>query len=116
MNSRGRRQWTAEAARFLRAWYRPGDGILTASGDVLAIYQAAGIPLRETLHDGNLVAWPPAVNRPDLFLHEKWVVALAGDPISFNLTNPRRYARLVERVAEFTAEREPVVEVYRKIP
>jgi hypothetical protein len=115
VNSEGRRQWTSQAADFFRRNYHRGDGIMTASGDVLAIYQSAGIPLRETLNDGNFTEWLPAVNRPDLFLHEKWVVAIAGDAVSFNCSNPRRYAWLVERVALFSGNREPVIEVYRKI-
>lgn len=113
-NSRGRRKWTAEAAEFFRQRHHAGDGILTASGDVLGVYQAAGIPLRETLHDGNSLEWQAAVNRPDLFLRERWVVAIAGDAISFRFANPRRFGDLVERVADFTAEHEPVIEVYRK--
>ncbi|HYM12858.1 MAG TPA: glycosyltransferase family 39 protein [Bryobacterales bacterium] len=115
VNSEGRRHWTRQAAGFFRRNYQPGDGILTASGDVLAVYQEAGIHLRETLTDGDFLEWLPAVNRPDLFLHERWVVAIAGDPISFNLTNPHRFASLCERVAVFSAPREPVIEVYRKI-
>jgi hypothetical protein len=111
-NSRGRRKWTAEAAAYLRGRYQPGDGILTASGDVLGVYQAAGIPLRETLHNGNGVEWNAALNRPDLFLRERWVVAVAGDDISFRLANLRRFGPLVERVAQFTAEKEPVIEIY----
>ena len=113
VNSRGRRAWTRQAAEFFRRAYRPGDGILTAAGDVLAVYQAAGIPLRETLNDGDRPAFWRTVHRPDLFLRERWVVAVAGDPISFNLTNPRRYASLGERVAEFSGDREPVIEIYR---
>lgn len=116
VNSRGRRQWTAQAAEFFRRAYRPGDGILTASGDVMAIYQTAGLALRETLNDGYGLAYLPAVQRPDLFLRERWMVCVAGDAMSFELTNPKRYARLAERVAEFTADREPVIEVYRKLP
>ena len=114
VNSRGRRQWTRRAAEFFRENYHASDGILTVSGDVMGIYQEAGIPLRETLHDGNFLQWQPAVNRPDLFLRERWAVAIAGDPISFNFTNPKRFAGLCERVAEFTAEHEPVIEIYRR--
>jgi hypothetical protein len=115
VNSRGRRAWTKEAAEFFRWQYRPGDGILTASGDVLAIYQAAGIPLRETLNDGTPLQWLPAVVRPDLFLHERWVVAVAGDTISFHLNKPRLAGLVGERVAAFSGEREPVIEIYRKM-
>ncbi len=115
-NSRGRRQWTAQAAEFFRRAWRPGDGIFTASGDVLAVYESAGIPLRETLNDGYGPAYLPAIQRPDLFLREKWIVCLAGDAMSFQLANPKRYSRLAERVAEFTADREPVIEIYRRLP
>ncbi|MBI3666229.1 MAG: hypothetical protein HY236_08405, partial [Acidobacteria bacterium] len=66
------------------------------------------------LYEGNGVEWQLAVTRPDLYLHERWVVALAGDEISFNLSNPRRYASVCDRVAAFSAEQEPVIEVYRK--
>jgi hypothetical protein len=114
VNSRGRRAWTQKAAEFFRDRYAPGDGILTASGDVLAIYQTAGIPLRETLHDGSQLQWYSAVWRPDLFLRQRWVVALAGDTISFNLVNPKRFSSVATRVAVFSAEREPVIEVWRK--
>jgi hypothetical protein len=116
VNSRGRRQWTAQAAAFFRQAWRPGDGIFTASGDVLAVYQSAGIPLRETTNDGFGPAYLPALHRPDLFLRERWIVCLAGDRLSFLLTNPRRYAQVAERVATFTADREPVIEIYRKRP
>jgi hypothetical protein len=116
VNSRGRREWTAQAAAFFRQAWRPGDGILTASGDVLAVYQSAGIPLRETTNDSFGPAYLPALHRPDLFLRDRWMVCLAGDPLSFLLSNPRRYAQLAERVATFTADREPVVEIYRKRP
>ena len=101
VNSRGRRDWTRQAAEFFRQRYRSGDGILTASGDVMAVYQAGGIPLRETLNDGTALQFLPAVARPDLFLRERWVVALAGDPISFHLSNPRPWRRVCERVAVF---------------
>ncbi len=115
VNSRGRREWTAQAAQFFRQHYRPGDGILTPTGDVTAVYQALGIPLRETLTVDAGFEWLAVVNRPDLFLRERWVVAIAGDSISLRFRDPRRFAALVEKVAEFSAEKEPVIEVYRKI-
>ena len=53
------------------------------------------------------------MHRPDLFLRERWVVAVAGDTISFNLVNPTRYASVATRAAVFSGEREPVIEIYR---
>ncbi len=107
VNSRGRRAWTRQAAEFFQRAYRPGDGILTASGDVLAVYQAAGIPLRETVNDGSRLEFFPAVNRPDLFLRQRWVVAIPNDG---------KLASVAEKVAEFRQPREPLIEIYRKRP
>ena len=115
VNSLGRRAWTAQAAAFFRQAYRPGDGILTTGGDVLAIYQSYGLPLRETLNDGSKFPFWPAVQRPDLFWNARWAVAVSGDPISQSLRPSSRFAPLSEKVAEFTAEREPVIEIYRNL-
>ncbi len=112
VNSEGRRLWTRQAAEFFRSNYRPGDGVLTAAGDVTAVYQQAGLRLRDTLSDGPAFDW--AVARPDLFLHERWVAAVAGDRISL-CVNSSPFAPWFERVAVFSAPREPVIEIYRKV-
>jgi hypothetical protein len=102
VNSEGRRLWTRQAAEFFRSHYRPGDGVLTAAGDVTAVYQQAGLRLRDTLSDGPAFDW--AVARPDLFLHER----------SFRVNSPQ-FAPWFEPAAQFSAQREPVIEIYRKI-
>ena len=57
---------------------REGAGNRHVFGDLTGIFQTAGIPIRETLYDGNNPAWLAAVTRPDFFLHEEWAVAQAG--------------------------------------
>ena len=57
VNSEARRDWTHQAAEYMRANYRRGDGILTPVGDISSIYQEAGIPLAETLNECNRPAW-----------------------------------------------------------
>jgi len=113
VNSQGRRQWTSQAAGFFRENYARGDGILTEAGDLTAIYREAGIPLRETLSDGP--QFEGALARPDLFSHDRWLVTIAGDPLSVNATSPRRFASWYQREAVFSGEREPVIEIYRRV-
>ena len=75
LNSAARRAWTKQAAEFLEPRYKPGSGLMVPFGDLTGILREAGIPLRESLHEGNGPAWLAAISRPDLFLHEEWVVA-----------------------------------------
>jgi hypothetical protein len=79
VNSEARRAWTSAAARYLQQHYVRGDGIFTSYSDVMGIYRLAGLPLRETLHEGNGPAWLGAKMRPDLMLFEHWAVCQAGD-------------------------------------
>ena len=57
------------------------SGLFTSFGDQIGVFREAGIPLREVLHNGNGPAWYGAAARPDLFLHEEWGLAIAGDPV-----------------------------------
>ena len=82
VNSVARRAWTAEAASFLKGSYRRGEGIFTSLGDLAGIYREAGIPLRETLQEGNEPMWMATVERPSLFLQEQWAVTISGDAVA----------------------------------
>ena len=81
LNAAARRQWTRLGADFFRSNYRPADGILLAFGDQIGILREAGIPLRQAVHTGNNPAFMAAVQRPDLFLRERWAVTLNGDVV-----------------------------------
>ena len=80
VNSTSRRAWTAQAATVLEQDYH-GGGIFADFGDLTGIFARAGIPLRETFHEGNVPAWDGAVARPDLMLFEKWAVGIEGDTV-----------------------------------
>ena len=82
VNSEARRAWTNDAAAFLASQYKPGQGIFTSFGDLTGIFRQAGIPLRETVHQGNVLQWLSATRRPDLFLRQRWAVAIAGDEVA----------------------------------
>ena len=116
VNSEGRRAWTRQAAQLLAAEYRPGTGIYTSFGDdKVAVLREAGIPLREALRDANEPAWMVATTRPDLFLHEEWVLATSGDPVATAVqratfkTGPRYY-----RIQTIMVHGEPVIEIYKR--
>ena len=86
INSLTRRAWTQAAARSFAAAYHsgsgPGGGIMTSFGDLIGILRAAGIPIHAALYDDEGPEWAAATMRPDLFLHEEWAVAMAGDPVA----------------------------------
>jgi len=115
VNSEARRAWTREAAAFLSKQYRPGQGIFTSFGDLTAIFREAGIPLSETVHQGNVLAWISARQRPDLFLRQRWAVAIAGDEVSravresTNNGGPRYH---LER--SIALPHSPVIEIYKR--
>ncbi len=115
VNSIARRAWTKAAASSLAAAYHSGQGIVTSFSELTGILRQAGIPFREALYDGDELAWPAATARPDLFLHEEWAVAVAGDRVatavqSASLKTGPHY-RLVQTVKVKGA---PVIEIYKR--
>jgi hypothetical protein len=115
INSLTRRAWTQAAARSLASKYHSGAGVFTSFGDLTGILRAAGIPLHEALYDGDEPEWSAASMRPDLFLHEEWAVAVAGDVVATAVQKsafqhgPRYH--LVETVKVKGA---PVIEIYKR--
>jgi hypothetical protein len=114
VNSVTRREWNAQGAEYLKQHYRHGTGIFTTFSDVTGIFRLAAIPLRDTLTWDVQPHWEAAIQRPDLFLHEEWAVAVAGDPVQrclqrAQLTGPRY--TLQRRIVVKGA---PVIEIYRR--
>jgi hypothetical protein len=96
VNSVSRRAWTTQAADELTRDYH-GGGIVACFGDLTGVFARASIPLRETLHEGNVPAWDGAMARPDLMLHEEWAVAQKGDTVFRAVASSPRY-RLVRAI------------------
>jgi len=115
VNSVGRRAWTRAAALYLGDNYNLGDGIFSTLGDLAGIYREAGIPLRETLNEGNGPLFLATVARPDLFLSQKWAVAISGDKVATAILRAQRNGPRYERVRMFAEKNSPVIEVYRRI-
>ena len=115
LNSVARRAWTAAAAAYLRPRYQPGSGILLSFGDPTAILRASGIPIRESLHEGDLTLWDASVARPDLFLWQEWAIAVRGDRVSQAAARLRRGPRRYECVRIFAGAGSPPIEIWRHI-
>jgi hypothetical protein len=114
VNSESRRAWTTEIADILRSEYRPGRGILLPFGDLTAALTEAGIPIRESLHQGDTLAYERVIARPDLFLSEDWAIVIAGEPAGGAMARAAARGlpfRLRKRISLKNA---PVVEVWRR--
>lgn len=115
VNSEARRGWTEQAAQFLRQQYQSGSGVFTGSGDLTAVFREAGIPLRQTLNDGNEPAWMAATKRPALFLHEQWALAFSGDAVATAVQRlPFSSGPQYELVMSIITKGAPVVEIYKR--
>ncbi len=115
VNSEARREWTAEAAGFLRTNY-DGGGVLTSLGEQAGVFQQAGIPLRETVHEGNGPQWFAQVyGKPELFLYQRWVLARSGDPIARAMVRTRLRGPRYELVKMIAVKDAPVVEIYKLV-
>jgi hypothetical protein len=115
VNSEARRDWTNQAANILRTQYRSGSGVFTGSGDLTAVFRESGIPLRETLNDGNEPAWMAATKRPELFLHEQWALALSGDAVAKAVQrSPFKSGPHYQLVKTIIVKNAPVVEIYKR--
>jgi hypothetical protein len=110
VNSVSRRAWTQGAADYLAPRYRPGAGILTSFGDVSGIYRAMGIPLRDTLTVDNGLVWLATVQKPELWLHEEWAVAIAGDIVEQTVARSGRY--VLKR--EIVVPGAPPIRIYKR--
>jgi hypothetical protein len=111
VNSAARRAWTGQAAAYLNSNYQSGDGIIYSFGDLTGVLREAGIPLREGLHQGNRPSWDAAVLRPDLFFHEEWALAVAGDKVADAARRAGPRYRLKKRIM---VEGAPAVEIYKR--
>lgn len=114
-NSEGRRQWTREAAAYLKPLYVPGSGLITSFGDLTAIYRVMGLPLRETFTDMSDIPWYATVARPELFLWQEWAVVMGGDPVQSGVNRAGRYGIHYRLEKQIIAKGEPVIEIYRRI-
>ena len=113
-NSISRRAYTNAAVRFLHENYKQGDGILIHFGDIAGILCKSSLPLRESLHEGTIPYFLPAITAPNTFHPMKWAIALHGDPVSNAILNhqPSPYSM----VLEVKTKDAPNLEIYLRNP
>ncbi len=114
VNSESRRAWTRAAADFLTPLYLRGSGILTGFGDLTGIYRTMGVPLRDTFTPDNGLPFDAAVLRPELFLHEQWVVTMGGHPSQSAVNRAARLGIHYTLEQSIAVKDAPVIEIYRR--
>ncbi len=113
VNSTSRRAWTTEAAAFLVTNYRPGSGIIYGFGDLTGVLREAGIPLRESIHEGNVAEWMLSTSRPNLALRAEWALAFAGDEVATAVQRAGRYGKNYQLRKQIIVKGAPVIEIYQ---
>jgi hypothetical protein len=83
MNSTTRISFEAQLANEIRS-FAPGLPILMYNSDHVGALQQAGIPLVQTINEGDLDSWKVALDAPAK--HAAYVVAIAGDAVSQAIT------------------------------
>ena len=66
------------------------------------------------MRDANGLAWMVATERPELFLHEEWALAISGDPVERAVQKPvghrgPRYHPVLTMKEPY----EPVIRIYK---
>jgi hypothetical protein len=114
INSRGRREWTAQAVQFLRVAAGPHETFFTSFNDMTAIYRTLGVPLRDTLTGDNSPQFWMAEARPEFFLWEDWAVVMGGDPVQTIVDKARLRGPRFELSRRFFVKNQPVIEIYHR--
>jgi hypothetical protein len=114
VNSEARRAWTRQAVEYLKTRYVPGSGILTEVGDITGIYRQAGIPLRETFGLDNGLPYTATLLRPELFLHEEWIVTQGGADAQSAARRASLRGRDYRLEKTIIVKDAPVIEIYRQ--
>jgi hypothetical protein len=114
VNSEARRAWTRQAAEYLKTRYVRGSGILTEVGDITGIYRQAGIPLRETFGVDNGLPFNATVLRPELFLHQEWIVTEGGGDAQTAAMRASLRGRPYRLEESIVVKDAPVIEIYRQ--
>ena len=111
-NSRARREAQTQTATYLAERYRTGAGIFMSLGSLSGVLRESGIPLRESLHEGNHPAWEAAMANPRLLLWQAWAIAIPGDQVSTAIAKAVAQGRIYRLKKQVIVEGTPVVEIY----
>jgi len=114
INSRGRREWTAQAVRFLRSAAGPHETFFTSFNDMTAIYRTLGVPLKDTLTGDINPQFLMAEARPEFFLKEDWAVVMGGDTVQGIVDRARLRGPKYELSRRIFVKNQPVIEIYHR--
>lgn len=114
VNSVARRLWLAEAEAYLKPRYVSGSGILLSFGDLTGVLESAGIPLKESLHEGNQPLFRGATNKPRFFFREEWALCHAGDDVARAMVRAKRAGVPVTMVRQIRVGNAMPVEIWRR--
>lgn len=114
VNSLYRRDWTTQVASLLATHYQPGTGIWMPFGDLTAVLTEAGIPIRESIHQGDKLEFDRNAARPDLFLDTAWVIAQSGDRAAKAMARAHSMGLPYRCVKLISMPYSPAIEVWRR--
>jgi hypothetical protein len=114
VNSRTRRAWLGDAASYMLRIQRPGEEILLSFGDPTGVLQLAGIPLRQSLHEGNHPRFRASLNRPEYFLWSEWALCQSGDEVCRAMQRAASRGLLYAKVREIRAGNAAPLEIWRR--
>ncbi len=109
--SEARRQWTAEAATYMRENYQRGSGIVFWFSDLAGVFRQAGIPIREGLYQDNSDAWKSDMSEPAAMEKEAWALTSGGDPVDKAVQRRGSTYQLAKRIEVKGA---PAILIYRR--
>jgi hypothetical protein len=114
VNSEARRAWTSQVADYLKPLYRRGTGILSDGGDKIGIFRRMGLPLREVFTVDNGLPFQATVLRPELFLHEEWIVTEGGGDAQSAAIRAGLRGKEYKLEEQIIVKDAPVIEIYRR--
>jgi hypothetical protein len=113
-NDEARRERTRQTAQYLQPRYLRGSGIVSRSGTMIGIYREMGIPIREVFTIDNGLPWQAAMKRPELWLHQEWAVAEAGDAVQSAVNHLALHGPCYNLEQSIIVKNAPAIEIYRR--
>ena len=114
VNSEARREWTRAGRGLPSPALRRGTGISPVSAISPECIARSRIPLRETFTPDNGLPFDAAVCRPELFLHEPWVVTMGGAAAQTAVNRAARLGIVYSLEKTIIVKDAPVIEIYRR--
>ncbi|MEO8131860.1 MAG: hypothetical protein ABI822_32500, partial [Bryobacteraceae bacterium] len=83
-------------------------------GDQTGIFREAGIPMHQTIHDGDNPQWMASMARPDLFLKAEWAVTRGADLLATTIDRAAKNGPQYRCVKIVSVKDAPVIQIFRR--